>query len=470
MPHKLSAEELLLSFTEPQPDLKTRLAAGKALRGKTPRAQHADYAPHKQRKDPVDILRAQAKTRLPGLVPIRHARMLTSSFAFLRGGAAIMAADLSHTPNSGHRVQACGDMHVANFGLYASAERNLVFAINDFDETFPAPWEWDIKRLATSAIVAAKFLGGNAKTQEAAARAIVTGYGKHMARYAGMGYLAIWYGSIDVEDVMRALSPESHKNADAIIAKARKRDHLQVQGKMTALVGDQRRIIEQRPFIARETHTEDGRPIKEATGLFLDAYLQSLSYDRRHLLGRYRIQDVARKVVGVGSVGTRCWVVLMQGASNDDPLVLQVKEAQASVLAPYVDQRLPYAHQGRRVVVGQRIIQGSPDIFLGWGKLDNKHFYVRQLRDMKGGVELAPGKISLDGFIEYCQICGHALALAHAKSSDPAIIAGYIGKSGEFEDAITQFSFRYAEQNEADYIRMQEAVRRGDIPSQDEVG
>lgn len=469
MTKKTSAETLLRSFTTPQPDLKTRLATGKALREQTPRASHAEYAPRKQRKDPVSVLLSQAKTRLPGLVPVRHARMLTSSFAFLRGSAAIMAADLAHTPSSGHRVQACGDMHVSNFGFFATAERNLVFAINDFDETYPAPWEWDVKRLAVSAAVAARFLGGDAKKQEAAVRAIVEGYGKHIGRYAKMGHLAIWYDRIDVEDVMRSLSPDTKKAAEAAIAKARKRGHVQVQDKMTELVNDQRRIVEQRPFIARETHTENGMPIDEAIGLFLDDYIQSLSYDRRILLSRYRIQDVARKVVGVGSVGTRCWVVLMQGADEDDPLMLQVKEAQPSVLAPFVDVKLPYPDQGRRVVVGQRMIQGSPDIFLGWANLGKMHFYVRQLRDMKGGAELEPGKTPLDGFAEYCQICGRALALAHAKSGDPAVIAGYIGKSGEFEDAITKFAFIYAEQNEEDYARMQEAARSGDIAVQEAV-
>jgi len=445
-------------FTAPTPSVDERMAAGKALRGKVPHERHADYQPAFKRADPVAILEEQAKTRLADLVPIRYARMLTSPFAFLRGSAAVMSADLASAPVTGLMVQACGDMHVANFGVFASAERNLVFGINDFDETLPGAWEWDLKRLAASAVVAVRFMGGDKVLCEQAGRAAVRSYRRRMRDYAGMGNLDVWYSSIGELDLLDALSPEAQKIAGRIMAKARQRGHTQVLQKMAELVDDKQRIVEDAPLIVRETRTDDGRAVAEALGSSLELYFDSLPDDRKTLLARYRIVDVARKVVGVGSVGTRCWVLLMNGNGPDDPLFLQYKEAQASVLAPY--SKTPrWDCEGRRVVVGQRLIQGAPDIFLGWGKQPNgHHFYMRQLRDMKGGIEFDPKNVSK--FPEYCKVCGWALALAHAKSGDPAAIAGYLGKSEAMDEAITRFAFAYAEQTERDYDALAKAAKQ----------
>ena len=455
---------LLDKFIVPRPSVGERMAAGKALRDKFPREKHGEFRLHPKRPDPVSIIEEQGKTRLPFLVPIRHSRMLASPFAFLRGSAAVMAADLAQTPTTGMTVQACGDMHVANFGVFASAERTLVFGINDFDETLPGPWEWDLKRLAASAVVCGRFLGGDRVLCEESARAVVKSYRKRMREYAEMSYLDVWYARIDERDVINAQpSPMGRKRAKQTIAKAKKRGHLQVLDKMAELVGNQQRIIEIRPFIVRETHTETGRPIAEALGLFLEDYFRSLGDDRKVILARYRIVDVARKVVGVGSVGTRCWVILMQGNEVDDPLFLQVKQAQASVLAPYAGAS-GYANDGQRVVVGQRIIQGAPDIFLGWAEVDGVHFYVRQLRDMKGGADLDRETAALESLPDYGALCGWALALAHAKSGDPAMLAGYLGKSGVMDEAIARFAQSYADQTERDHAALAAAARQGRIP------
>ena len=461
---KATAPDPLADFTVPRRSVEQRIADGKALRLQVPREDHGHYARAARRKDPLLILQAQNRTRLQALVPVRFARMLASPFAYLRGSAAVMAADLASSPLTGLRVQACGDMHVSNFGLYASAERNLIFAINDFDETFPAAWEWDLKRLAASASVAAEFLGGDSADAEAAARMVAHAYRKHMRKYARMGCLETWYETIDATRMLASLSPDARIGAKRIMDKARGRTHLQVLGKMTELVNNQHRIIEEAPLIVRETHTATGRPIGEALGLFLQAYLESLTWDRRQLLSGYRIVDVARKVVGVGSVGPYCGVLLMEGTDGNDPLFLQVKQAQTSVMEPYFDNILPFSDQGRRVVVGQRMIQGSPDIFLGWGELDGTHFYVRQLRDMKGSMEFIPGVTRVSRFIEYCGLCGWSLALAHAKSGDAAMISGYIGKGEAMEAAIGAFSLAYAEQTRRDYDLLVRKAKAGKIP------
>ncbi|MDN8612593.1 DUF2252 domain-containing protein [Variovorax ginsengisoli] len=457
------ARALASAFTTPRPSVEERMAMGKALRERLPRASHGAFERSPQ-VDPVAILLAQASTRIPELIPVRHARMLQSPFAFLRGAAAVMAADLAPSPSTGLQVQACGDMHVANFGVFASAERQLVFAINDFDETQPGPWEWDVKRLAASAYVAADHLACDKAGREAAARAAVESYRSRMRRYAGMGQLEVWYDTIHSDRLLESLPPAMRGSADAVLDKARKRTHMQVLDKMTDLVDDQHRIIEQHPFIVRASVTSMGRPVDEAIGHCLAHYLDSLAPDRRLLLSRYRVLDAAQKVVGVGSVGTRCWVVLMQGRDWDDPLFLQLKEAQPSVLEAYVgcaaSPDAPTNH-GERVVRGQRLIQGSPDIFLGWGEIDGVHFYIRQLRDMKGGVELEPGQTTQAGFIEYCRLCGWALALAHAKSGDAAMIGGYLGKSDVFDDALVAFATAYGAQTEADHARFAAAAREG---------
>jgi uncharacterized protein (DUF2252 family) len=429
-----------------------------------PHERHAEYRPAQQRQDPVAILEEQAKTRLQSFVPIRYARMLASPFAFLRGSAAVMAADLAPTPVTGLTVQACGDMHVANFGWFASAERNLVFGINDFDETLPGPWEWDLKRLAASAVVAGRFLGANKTQCEDMARAVTRSYRKRMREYADMANLEVWYSRINEKDITATLSPAARKRAQRIMVKARGRGHMQVLSKLAELVDNRHRIVEDKPFIVRETHMPDGEVVADVVAITLDIYDDSLPEDRKQLFARYRLMDVARKVVGVGSVGTRCWIFLLSGNSPDDPLFLQYKEAQASVLAPYV--KAPrWECEGERVVVGQRLIQGAPDIFLGWGVQSNGvHFYVRQLRDMKGSVEFDPNTARIELLPEYCKLCGWALALAHAKSGDPAAIAGYLGKSDSMDAAVARFAEAYANQTDRDYDALVKAAKEKRIP------
>jgi uncharacterized protein (DUF2252 family) len=438
-------------------------AIGKAMREKIPFAMHADATLPKKRMGPVDILKTQAKTRNQLLVPIRHARMLASPFAFLRGTAAGMAQDLAAQARTNFLVQACGDMHVANFGVFASAERNLVFAINDFDETHPAPWEWDLKRLATSALIASDHLGGSSAHGEEAVRGAVRSYRQWMREYADMGYLDIWYSSINEQSILNTLSKEPRKRAEGLFKKARGRNHMQVLDKLTDIVDSEHRIKEEKPFVYRDQFTVKGTPIKELIQAFLSQYFASLPHDRRYLVSRYRVVDVARKVVGVGSVGTSCWIIFLMGKHDDDPLFLQVKQGLPSVLEPYT-KKSPYSNSGHRIVVGQRMIQGSPDIFLGYGRLEEVDFYVRQLRDMKGGLEMEAGKLNVANFHEYTALCGWALALAHAKSGHPAKIAGYLGKSEAFDDAMVRFSTAYAQQNLKDFDTFEKAVKQGKLP------
>jgi len=455
---------LIGTFTAVRPSIGEREAAGKALRAKIPRASHALYQPSADRPDPVSILELQNEARVPKLVPVRYARMLASPFTFLRGSAAVMARDLSETPVTGLQVAACGDMHVSNFGVYASAERNLIFAINDFDEVHPGPWEWDLKRLAASAAVAARFMGADKALAEEAAQTTVRSYRRRIRRYAGMGFLQVWYERIDEQAVLGAISPRLRRGTARTLDKARSKGHVRALEKLTVEVDGEHRFVEDVPLIVRETHSDSGLPAAVALDRMLHAYLASLSIDRRALLSRYRIVDVARKVVGVGSVGTSCWVILLQGVDRGDPLFLQVKQANPSVLAPYVSSKLRFADQGQRVVAGQRLTQGSPDIFLGWGAVDGRHFYVRQLADMKGSVKFGEhDAIGLGGFVEYCGLCGWALALAHAKSGDAAMIAGYCGTSATLDEAIGKFALAYSKQTERDHAALEKARRTGRI-------
>ncbi len=389
--------------------------------------------------------------------------MLGSPFAFLRGAAAIMAADLAADGSTtGINVQACGDMHIANFGVFASAERNLVFGINDFDETLPGPWEWDLKRLVASIAAAGRFLNASTIKIEESVMVAVKTYRKRVRQYAQMGNLELWYSTINENDILKSLTPSARAGAEKIISKARQRTHMQVLGKLTDLVDEKFLLKENAPFIVRETKTETGRTIKEALGLFLESYFSSLADDRKTILKQYRIVDAARKVVGVGSVGTRCWIILLIGNHSDDPLFLQLKEAQPSVIEPYLQKSI-YSNQGQRVVAGQRLIQGAPDIFLGWGEQNGMQYYVRQLRDMKGGVEFDPKKVKTENMDQYSSLCAWALALAHAKSGDAAMIAGYVGKSDELDEAMVNFAFAYTDQTEKDYQALVSAAKSGRI-------
>lgn len=457
------SQELLQHFQSKHESVEERFAAGKGLRKKYPRADQGKYKVSPNRIDPVTILEEQGKTRLPELVPIRYARMLTSPFAFLRGAAAIMAMDLkANGETSGIKVQACGDMHVANFGVFASAERNLIFGINDFDETLPGPWEWDLKRLVASIVASGRFLGADKEVCEEAVMAAVSTYRKKMKEFAHMGNMELWYSTIRDKDILKTLSPSARRGAEKIMSKARERTHMQVLGKLTDMVDDKFRLKVNAPFIVRETHTQTGMPIEEALALFLDSYFQSLADDRKTLLKHYRIVDVARKVVGVGSVGTRCWIIFLTGNNSDDPLFLQLKEAQPSVLEPYASKST-YANHGQRVVAGQRLIQAAPDIFLGWGELGGIHFYVRQLRDMKGGVEFDAERVTVKNLPQYSSLCAWALALSHAKSGDAAMIAGYTGNNEELDEAMVRFAFAYADQTEKDHEALAAAAKSGRI-------
>jgi uncharacterized protein (DUF2252 family) len=456
------SKKLIHHFQSERLSVEERITAGKALREKFPRIKLGEYEPAANRADPVSILEEQAKTRLPDLVPVRYARMLTSPFAFLRGSAAIMAADLAGSKTTRILVQSCGDMHVANFGVFASAERNIIFGINDFDETLAGPWEWDLKRLVASIVACGRFLGANKSLCKESVRTTVSSYRKRMKQYAYMGNMELWYSTITEKDILKTLSPEQQKAVNKITSKARTRTHMQVLGKLTDIVDDKYRLRDDAPFIVHETHTQAGRPIEEGLGLFLESYFLSLADDRKTLLKHYRIVDVARKVVGVGSVGTRCWIIFLTGNHSDDPLFLQLKEAQPSVMEPFLSKSA-YTNPGQRVVAGQRLIQSAPDIFLGWGEQDGVHFYVRQMRDMKGGVEFDPKKVKLENYPAYCSLCAWALALAHAKSGDAAMLAGYVGNSDELDEAMVSFAFAYADQTEKDYQALTAAAKSGRI-------
>jgi uncharacterized protein (DUF2252 family) len=460
--------ELLDAFTAKRLSRADRLAAGKALRASCPRSSLAGHHLGQARPDPVELIIRQNATRIPALVPVRMGRMLASPFSFLRGSAAVMAADLATTPITGLKVMACGDMHLSNFGLFASAERNLIFAINDFDEVHPGPWEWDLKRLASSAAVAARFLGGGLSHAEEAAHSVVRSYVKQMRRYSEMGVLEVWYDRIDEARILAIVPDEFRKITTRILAKAHARGHIQTLERLTEEVDGEHRLIEERPIIVRDTHLTDGTPVPVALDRMLKSYLASLTDERRHLLRRYQIVDVVRKVVGVGSVGTSCWVILLKGAGNDDPLFLQVKEANPSVLAPYASTGSPARNEGHRVVIGQRLIQGSPDIFLGWGPDDpaqTGHYYVRQLADMKGSVQFVEGnRAGISHLYAYARLCGWALALAHAKSGDAAMISGYCGRSDALPEAISAYALAYHDQTMRDFDLLSRAAKNGRVP------
>lgn len=434
-----------------------RMAAGKALRDTVTRQSHASWKPSRKRRDPIDVLEESNRDRVRELVPIRYGRMLRSPFTFLRGSAGLMAYDLSTTPNTGIRVQACGDCHLLNFGLFATPERNLVFDINDFDETLPAPWEWDVKRLAASFAVAAR--DNQLKEEEGRDAAIecVRAYREHLREYSKMSPLEVWYDRLDTETLI-AMAPDAKakKYREEFAEKARQRigEHLFPQ--IAASVGGHPRLIDQPPVLFHVTEKGADERVREA----LEAYRSSLSDERRVLFDRYRLADFAIKVVGIGSVGTRCFVGLFFSAENH-PLLLQFKEACPSVLEPYAGKS-PYENHGQRVVTGQRLMQSSSDIFLGWTRSNLGYdFFGRQMRDMKFSVPLEG--IAAKPLKRYAEYCGWTLARAHAKSGDAATISGYLGKSDAFDQAIGEFALAYADQSERDHAAMAAAERTGRI-------
>jgi uncharacterized protein (DUF2252 family) len=437
---------------------------GRAVRQLVPRGSHAEWAPASDRPDPVELLQAQARNRIQELVPIRYGRMMASPFAFLRGSAIVMAQDLASTPHSGIRAQLCGDAHLLNFGAYASPERALLFDLNDFDETLPGPWEWDVKRLAASFVVAGRDNGFDAADCRNAARAVTASYRRRMAEFSQMGELEVWYSRVGEEEVKGLLTEaragkKTTKKLSKNVRKARGRNSLQVLSKLTTVVDGGRRIInEDPPLLVR---IPEGDELRVQVNAILQSYKRTLQEDRRHLLERYRFVDAARKVVGVGSVGTRAYVVLLEGRDQDDPLFLQVKEAGASVLERYVESNT-YEHHGHRVVTGQRLMQAASDIFLGWFRgTEGRDFYWRQLKDMKGSAKVED--MSADELVLYAGICGWALARAHARSGDRVQIAAYLGKSERFDRAIADFAEAYADQNESDHAALCAAVKAGRV-------
>jgi len=443
-----------------------RAADGRAARARTPRRSHAEWAPATGRPDPVELLRAQERTRVADLVPIRHERMLASPFAFYRGAAAIMAADLAPTPQSGLRVQLCGDAHLSNFGGFASPDRALVFDVNDFDETLPGPWEWDLKRLAASLAIAGRENGFPEDDRRRVVVTAVARYRERMRAYGEMRGLDVWYSRLDTGRLVEAFggdaSARQRKAVDRTVTKARRKDSTRAFAKLAHEVGGAPRIVSDPPLIVPVEDLADGaeaQVIENGVRDLIDRYRASLRPDCHRLLERYEYADLARKVVGVGSVGTRAWIVLLMGRDDADPLFLQCKEAEPSVLAPFAGAS-EYDNQGRRVVEGQRVMQAASDILLGWLRVNeegaDRDYYVRQLWDWKTSAtveEMRPRDMRT-----YGEMCAWALARAHARSGDPIAIGAYLGSGDVFDRALADFAERYADQNERDYAAFAAAV------------
>jgi uncharacterized protein (DUF2252 family) len=452
-----------------------RAALGRKARATTPRSSHAAFTPAPDRPDVVDVVEEQSAARVPELVPIRYGRMTESPFRFYRGAAGVMAMDLAGTPQSGIRAQLCGDAHLLNFRLLASPERHLMFDINDFDETLRGPWEWDVKRLSASLAIAARANGYGAKERVRIVRGAVRSYREQMRAYAGMGNLDVWYARFDEDWVRERFSPKvgsrGRKRWEQAAAKARSRDNLQAFEKLTEVVGGERRLAADPPLVVpvRDLLGEaEAKALEGKLGQLIRRYGRTLPSDRRFLLQQYRAAGMARKVVGVGSVGTRCWIVLLLGKDGEDPLILQAKEAGPSVLEPYCGAG-EYRTQGERVVGGQRLMQATSDIFLGWERVDGidgrrRDFYVRQLRDWKGIAQ--PEIMVPEGMRAFGELCGATLARAHARSGDRIAIAAYLGSGDVFDRALAEFAELYADQNEKDFQSLANAVRSGRIPAE----
>ena len=446
-----------------------RVARGKDARAVAPLESHAEFTPDRSR-DPVGLLLEQDKSRVPELVPIRNGRMLVSAFAYYRGAALPMAADLATTPTSGLRVQLCGDAHLSNFGAFASPGRRLVFDVNDFDETLPGPFEWDVKRLAASLAVAGRDNGFGRKARRKIILSGVERYRKAMRAFADQSFLAVWYAHLDVEDAIGQFQSQMKKKrlkaTQKMVAKAHTHDSTQALRKLTTQVDGQPQIISDPPLIepVEEVFADvQAGEIYKLIGGVLGKYRRTLESDRKYLLEHFTLVQVARKVVGVGSVGTRCWIALMDAGDGTEPLFLQPKEAQASALARYCG-RSQYGSHGERVVAGQHLMQAESDIFLGWTHVTgpdgvDRDYYVRQLKDWKFSAPIE--QMVPSGLATYAQMCGWALARAHARSGDRIALASYLGSSGTFDQAIADFAEKYADQNEHDYAALQAAVKDG---------
>jgi uncharacterized protein (DUF2252 family) len=453
-----------------------RVARGKAARAEVPRSSHALFEPSRDRSDPVELLERQARSRVPELVPVRYGRMLVSPFTFYRGAAAIMAQDLGPTPRSGLTVQCCGDAHLSNFGVFASPERRLVFDVNDFDETLPGPWEWDVKRLAVSMLIAARDNGFPAKEQERIVLDTVGQYRTAMADFAGMQNLAVWYSHLEIDSVLREygsqFKPKAVKRTEKTLAKARTKDSMTAFAKLTRVIDGKARIVDESPLIVPIDQLVAGggrEQLFDSLHQLLREYRETLELDRRVLLEEFELTDFARKVVGVGSVGTRAWIALLFGRDGQDPLFLQMKEAEASVLEELLGPS-EFSNHGQRVVTGQRLMQATSDIFLGWLHVDSgldgqaRDFYGRQLKDWKGSAEVE--QMVPKAMAAYGKLCGWTLARAHARSGDRIAIAAYLGNGDSFDRALVEFSKAYAEQNERDYQALAAAVKSGRITAE----
>jgi uncharacterized protein (DUF2252 family) len=454
-----------------------RAARGKAARAAVPRDSHEVFDPPSDRPDPIALLEGQARSRVPELVPVRWGRMMVSPFTYYRGAALPMASDLATTPVSGLAVQACGDAHLSNFGLFGSAERRLVFDVNDFDETLPGPWEWDVKRLAASLEVAGRDNDLTAKQRREVIISAVSRYRQAMREFASMTNLDVWYAHADITELRAQfdsqLRARQRKLLDQSLAKAQTKDSMDALGKLTRIVEGRPAIVSDPPLLVPIEELlpakTDRADIEDELRSLLAKYQRTLETDRRYLLQQFEFCCVARKVVGVGSVGTRCWIVLMLGRDETDPLFLQVKEAEASVLSRFVGAS-KYANQGQRVVAGQRLMQAASDIFLGWQRTESgldgraRDFYVRQLRDWKFSIEIA--LLRPEGLQMYGALCGWTLARAHARSGDRIAIATYLGGSDVFDKAIAKFAVAYADQNERDYQALVDAVKSGRITAE----
>jgi uncharacterized protein (DUF2252 family) len=442
---------------------------GKALREQVTHKSHATWTPSPSRPDPINMLQEHDQNRLKHFLPIKYGRMLESPFAFMRGAAAVMAADLATTPVTGLKAQLCGDAHLLNFGIFATPERKLVFDINDFDETYPGPWEWDLKRLATSAVLAGREREFDDIANRKLALAVNIYYRGTMANLAQMPFMDVWYYEMEVDEVLKVFERSSKKDlksAQKIVRKARVNTEEHTFEKLTEVVGGRRRIRNDPPLLVRLSETvAEGQKAwiteQDVEKLFQD-YVNSLTEERRQLLSHFRISSGALRIVGIGSVGTRCLILLLEGATKEDALILQLKEADKSVLEPYVAKR-DYASQALRVVIGQKLMQATSDIFLGWTEdpLTGIQYYWRQFRDMKGSFDLdSLDKAGLETYLKVCSVC---LARAHARTGDAACISGYIGKNEAFSEAITDFALAYADQTESDYRALKEAVKSGRI-------
>ena len=451
-----------------------RADMGKAARTKAPRESHAVFKPAPDRPDPVALLEEQAKTRVPGLIPVRYGRMLMSPFSYFRGAALPMAADLATTPVSGLTVQDCGDAHLSNFGFFGTPERRLIFDVNDFDETQTGPWEWDVKRLAASLEVAGRDNGYDSKDRRRIVTAAAQGYRMAMRQFAKMTNADVWYAAADVEAIrgqfQRQLTARQRKLASKALSKALTRDSIQELDKLTRQAGDSVRIVAEPPLIIPLADLlpdeREGASYETQIMRLIGKYRRTLQSDRRSLLEQYHFTDMAMKVVGVGSVGTRCWIVLLLGRDGTDPLFLQVKEAQESVLGRFWRAE-HHPTEGERVVAGQRLMQAASDIFLGYVRAEGldgqtRDFYVRQLRDWKFSLPIE--SMIPRGLRLYAELCGWTLARAHARSGDRIAIAAYLGRSGVFDRAIADFAASYADQNQHDYDRLSQAAESGEIP------